>query len=220
MTKRMALIVAAAALAVWAAPTAGAVTIPHRADYCPASWYVVHVGTNGPDTYTVGVPSVAKWPCYFGAGGADHVTGSTWIDAIVGGGGADVLNGRGGADSIDGQGGNDTVSTTGAPGVLYGGNGSDTVTGGPGEQDIFGGGVCTETSYWGFGGGPSTDPCNVGDGSDHLYGMGGDDWLWESNSDQHGDGVVDYLDGGPGNDFCAAEAIDVVTGCETVERLP
>lgn len=116
---------------------------------------------------------------------------------------------------------------------LYGGPGHDLLEGHknlediPSSDDLFGGGFCRETGYYGFEKtaaregwpDPSTLPCNL-DGADVLRGGAGDDWLWESNSDLTGDGRVDTLHGGPGYDVCVAEAIDTVRECEDVRIVP
>jgi Ca2+-binding RTX toxin-like protein len=187
-------------------------------DYCPKRYYTVVSGTAGADAYTF-PESPVPWVCYFALGDADRITGSTWIDTAILGPGNDTANMRGGADSVDGNGGSDVIDGgAGGPTVLFGGYGNDTLTGGGAEDDLFGGEVCSETTYWGFTGNPSTAACGNG-GSDHLYGAGGNDWLWESNSDNTGDGSYDYLDGGAGNDYCAVESTDTAVNCETVVIL-
>jgi Ca2+-binding RTX toxin-like protein len=216
------IIVAGVLAAALLGPTPVAAGAPsHVGDYCPKRWAAIVYGTSGADTYqTVSVGG--KISCYFGLGGADRITGRHTWESIIGGAGADVIHGLGGSnggDSIDAQGGNDTVyAGDGGPAETFGGAGSDTLVGGTGEQDMFGGPVCTETSYWGFSFNASSDACSI-DGADNLSGAGGDDWLWESNSDNRADGSPDVLDGGPGNDYCAVGPEDVATNCETVAVL-
>jgi Ca2+-binding RTX toxin-like protein len=145
----------------------------------------------------------------------------------LGTGGDDVLRGGPVGGGLNGMRGDDRVLGNDGKDIAYGGRGSDFVRGGRNAahstDDLFGGGFCSETGYYGFQRtaeqkgwpDPSTIPCGV-DGPDILNGGPGRDWLWESNSDNHGDGQIDVLDGGPGFDVCVAEAEDIVVDCEDV----
>jgi Ca2+-binding RTX toxin-like protein len=130
-------------------------------------------------------------------------------------------------DTYDGQTGNDYLDGGHGNDVLYGGLGADEIHGGTGSDSIFGSDYCTETGMWGFWGLYSSDPqvaCSVGDGGDTMYGGAGNDWIWDSNSDQHADGVADYIDGGAnstnGVDTCTGGAEDTFVNCETVHVVP
>lgn len=132
-------------------------------------------------------------------------------------------NTKGGADTIRGRGGVD---------ILFGGNNADEIFAGPGADNIFGGDFCRETGYWGFQeradreGWPdlSDRECNVGPNeADRLHGGDGDDWIWESNSDNYSDGYEDLIWCGAGYDIAAVGEEDtiVVPGdCEVVHVLP
>jgi Ca2+-binding RTX toxin-like protein len=196
----------------------------HKYDWLcdPVMSWTVSSGTPTQDTY-----SGERWPsCYLGRGGSDTVDlGGRWQDRIFGGAGGDTINLGRGYDSAIGNSGHDEIYGEKQIDVLYGGSGNDLLDGGPGHDSLFGGGFCQETWYFGFL--PHSQPdslrptvaCGWG-GSDTLRGGEGDDWLWESNSDNHGDGLPDHLDGGPGYDYCAVEpGIDTWTDCEVVREL-
>jgi Ca2+-binding RTX toxin-like protein len=150
----------------------------------------------------------------FAQGGLDNVWGGNGNDLLDGGAGGDGMNGEAGTDELIGRDGHDT---------MYGGGGNDTLSAQEGPDDLFGGGFCNETDHYGFDSFPEYDVTNVpcgGGGSDVLQGGPGNDWLWESNSDQVGDNEVDQLWGGGGYDICTIEAIDTAVDCEEVHIVP
>jgi Ca2+-binding RTX toxin-like protein len=198
----------------------------------PASdWNIAH-GTISADTFTG--TNGATSDCYDGKAGNDtiNLTNAGGGNRLLGGPGNDAIHGGQGAsqqDAINAEAGDDLVWGEAGPDFgLFGGSGDDVVHGNAGRDNLFGGGWCIETTYWGFnywGGdvGDTPRPLNDcayeagDDGADVLYGDTGDDWLWESNSGTGGDDQVDYVDGGPGYDVCTVEAIDIVTDCEEVD---
>lgn len=139
----------------------------------------------------------------------------------------DLFRPRNGADyhAANGHGGDDEIFGGRSKDILYGGEGNDLVVGyqsGRGNSDdLFGGDFSCESENYGFPGWPDgTYTCEDYppgiDGADVLKGGGGKDWLWESNSDVHGDGAHDRLNGGPGFDVCVLEATDTQRNCEDV----
>ncbi len=106
---------------------------------------------------------------------------------VIAGGGNDKITGEDAIENIDGGPGND---------VLEGGLNADTITGGPGQDRIFGDDTDTSRCR-----GAYVENCI-------LYG----------NDTIHvRDGEVDTVDCGVGQDRVVADAIDVLTNCETVE---
>lgn len=140
-----------------------------------------------------------------------------------------AINALGGDDLILGFKGELNHSDSGKD-IAFGGEGNDVIKTFDNSEgntdDLFGGGFCRETGYYGFEvtageenwPDPDTLDCNI-DGADLLKAGAGDDWLWESNSDVTGDGQVDTLNGGPGSDICVAEDIDIVKNCEEVHII-
>lgn len=115
--------------------------------------------------------------------------------AFTGGGGNDTLVGGSGNDEISGANGKDKV---------YGGAGHDYCLGGAGADRVdgeAGNDICS--------GGGGNDSIFGGGGGDYLLGGAGNDSLNASDADR------DTLSGNAGNDTGAANALDVVTSCET-----
>lgn len=152
--------------------------------------------------------------------GRDDGQGKSGTDNVLAGGGPDTLDGGGYLDGMNGQNGDDSLVGGQGNDILYGGDGDDTVVGGGGHDSLFGGDFSRASDYYGFNWpGPQCEvypECEEarGDAGDTLDGGDGDDWLWESNSDHVSDDVVDYLDGGPGYDYCAYGPEDVAVNCE------
>lgn len=149
-------------------------------------------GRPGENDSVVGVETIDTG--YSGSVGGVYV-GSAGPDAfhllfadgsVSAGGGDDVVTGADGADAIDGGAGNDQLS---------GGFGPDTITGGPGQDDI--GGDRTASCFYG----PIYGSCTTGSGNDTINAV---------------DGERDTIDCGPGADVANVDAIDAVSGCETV----
>lgn len=164
--------------------------------------------------------------CWWARAGNDSFNaGNQGYNLAFGGPGSDALNGHFGNDSLNGGPNTDTLTGGTSKDYLYGGGGSDYIDGGPSgpgsSDDLFGGGFCRETGYYGFvegsgGGGNTPDlPCS-NDLGDTIKGGPGIDYIWESNSDRVGDGHVDIIDGGDHKDVCIVESIDVVSNCETI----
>lgn len=167
--------------------------------------------------------------CWWGRAGNDTFNAANQGHNIAFGWlGQDTLTGHRGNDALNGGPNDDTV--TGGPykDFLYGGGGSDLIDGGPSSpgssDDLFGGGFCRETGYYGFvegsGGGQNTpDAACSNDLGDTIRGGTGVDHIWESNSDHVGDGSIDTIDGGDHRDVCMVEPVDIVSNCETIVTI-
>jgi Ca2+-binding RTX toxin-like protein len=123
---------------------------------------------------------------YVGSDGPDTFNVIFTNGSVSALGGNDVVTGGDGPDAIDGGAGDDQLS---------GGFGNDAITGGPGRDDI-GGDRTAACAY-----GPLFGSCTIGSGNDPIYAQ---------------DGEQDTIDCGPGGDTAYVDAIDVVTGCESV----
>lgn len=92
-----------------------------------------------------------------------------------------------------------TVSAS-LPGRLDAGDGNDTVNGGPGSETVIG-----------------------GEGSDVLNGGLGLDWVYGGNGNDRidvRDGVIDFVDCGPGDDRATSDPFDLVINCEAPPATP
>ncbi|WP_116085016.1 calcium-binding protein [Tropicimonas sp. IMCC34011] len=165
-------------------------------------------------------------------GTADTLGGTDGADSIDGGKGADDIRGGAGRDSLRGGEGDDTIRGDEGDDYLDGGHGDDTLTGGAGRDSLKGGfgddhldgGAGADTMR----GGAGDDRLDGGDGNDALSGNHGDDVLdggagMDVISGGDGDDVlmgeetgstqiVDFLNGGAGNDTLVLGAGDVATG--------
>jgi Ca2+-binding RTX toxin-like protein len=174
-----------------------------------------------------------------GGAGDDTLSGSDGNDTLSGGAGDDTLSGNDGNDVVDGGPGADSVTGGADDDVLRPGLGDDgTVDGGAGNDTIdYGadGRTAGVTVTLAAGSGPDGDPAV--DGSEtvvnvenatgtafadaltgsavanRLSGGAGDDRI------EAIDGVADTVDCGEGLDSANADAIDVVTGCETLNGV-
>jgi uncharacterized repeat protein (TIGR01451 family) len=99
----------------------------------------------------------------------------------------DTMDGQEGSDEIDGGYGSDT---------LRGGADDDTIQGGPGTDTIWGEGGSDLLE-----GGPGLDTIYGGIGGDELH--GGPGQRDPETGDWTPDVAPNYLDGGPGQDFCS-----------------
>jgi Ca2+-binding RTX toxin-like protein len=108
-----------------------------------------------------------------------------------------------GSSNLVGGGGND---------VLKAGDTNDTVDGGPGD-DIVEGGLGNDTVV----GGPGKDMI-MGDSSASHCGISSCQIAFGNDTIDARDGEADQVDCGIGEDVARVDAIDTVTGCETVER--
>ena len=112
--------------------------------------------------------------------------------------------------------GNDLVSAGTGNDTILGGDGDDALTGGIGNDTIYGDSIPDGTHAAGAGtgddvifGGLGNDTLYAGGGSNQLSGQNGNDTLYSRN------GVLDFLDGGIGNDAAQVDAIDRTSGIET-----
>lgn len=103
-----------------------------------------------------------------------------------------------------GDDGNDTICIRTDDSVVWGGPGDDWISGGSSEDWLKG--QDGRDTIYGNGG---HDVLWGGAAKDHLYGGSGDDEL-------RGDTGEDELDCGPGLDFGAGEAVEVIVNCEAV----
>ncbi|MFZ1832670.1 MAG: calcium-binding protein [Pseudomonadales bacterium] len=160
--------------------------------------------------------------CFTGTAANDTLTGTVTAEAMVGGGGDDSLLGRGGDDTLRGGTGNDTLNGEDGVDMLFGGAGNDSYILGAGDivvelagegiDTVFSAASCTlgeqvenltltGSAYAMQGYGNALDNVIRGtttaagsyQGTNLLYGEGGNDVLW-------GEGQDDNLYGGDGND--------------------
>lgn len=142
-----------------------------------------------------------------GRGGSDRLNGGRGPDRVYGGPGDDTLCGGDGPDRVIGGPGNDTIYGEELDDYLIGDTGDDSILGGQGDDRVLG---------WGFSGGAYSD-----DGVDTLNGGWNNDRLEAGGADTlygytHDDELISLtpwlppslLDGGDGNDTCAAPSIN------------
>lgn len=183
------------------------------------------IGTTGDDQRSLDAGSDGL----YGGAGADTLGGGAAGDLLQGNQGADSLNGGAGADIVYGGQDNDVIDT-GATGsatdfgqgnrgddvVLGSIDGSDTLLGGQGNDLINATGVSPATfgdvtilsptgSRISLSGADDFLNGNLGDdtifgggGNDRIFGEGGNDYLQDAG------GLINYIDGGDGNDSIAA----------------
>lgn len=121
---------------------------------------------------------------------------------ITGTPGDDVLPGTPGDDVICGLGGRDVITAGAGDDTVFGGAGDDVITGGPGDDVLVGGSGADRIS-----GGAGDDTVTAGTGHDVVQGETGDDTITTVD----GPTFRDVATGGPGNDTCTADAVDVVS---------
>jgi len=173
------------------------------------------VGSNGPDTIvgTFGSDVIKTF------NGDDTVRGEGDFAGEPGGGsdliclgdGNDTADGADKSDRIQGGPGNDTLDGDNFPSpfgdFLFGNTGDDTFTGGQGP-DVIRGGSGNDMIDNGSG-------TTVNQGADDVNGNGGADTINEA-----GDGRVDTVDGGNGQDTCIVDAADKTRSCEIKTVTP
>jgi Ca2+-binding RTX toxin-like protein len=142
------------------------------------------LGSGGDDTIDC---STAAIPIFaYGGDGADKMVGGSGPDTLVGGAQKDFIAGGAGNDRLNGNGGHDRLF------------------GGPNADRLFG----YEGNDW-LEGGSSNDRLEGGNGNDSMYGVGGNDRFFAA-----GDGTIDQLFGGTGDDTAAADMADLLVGIE------
>ncbi len=151
-----------------------------------------------------------------GAGGDDHLWGTSLDDMISGRAGADVLYGQSGSDTIRGGGGNDLIygdtniavsPASDDTDLILGGAGNDTVIGGGGNDTVTGG-AGNDSLYAHAGsdivtGGAGADTINGGLDDDVLTG-GADADVFQFEADGARDTVMDFVSGTDVLDFSYA----------------
>ena len=123
---------------------------------------------------------------------AETITGGPGDDLLIGTSDPDTIYGRRGDDRIYGRGGGDTLRGNRGGDRIFGESGADTLYGGRGRDTLVG-----------------------GPGEDMFFGGRGADVIRAS-----GDGSVDEVNCGVGDDVAFVDATDVVNAdCETVYVL-
>jgi len=175
-----------------------------------------------------------------GGGGDDTVSvGSTAVNAVNGGDGDDSIMAYGpNGDPIDGGAGNDTIRYPSGPDDIRGGGGTDllvlsspapvTVSLDDAANDAGGANVHADVEHLTgaaeadtFTGSAAANVLTGGQGNDTLDGAGGADTVLGGEGDDTisaRDGAADTIDCGVGNDTATVDALDTVSGCETVLR--
>jgi Ca2+-binding RTX toxin-like protein len=145
----------------------------------------------------------------FAGAGHDEGHGGTGADGLAGGDGDDSLWGDDGSDSIWGDDGRDSLAGCEGDDAVAGGRGNDVVAGG-GGADTLDGDDGDDT----LGGDAGDDRLSGGLGADEIDGEDGDDSLFGGN-----DAVVDYLNGGEGDDALTLAAGDFGNGGEGADAF-
>lgn len=195
-----------------------------------------------PDDDTQAYPNPGQWTIQQGGPGDDHITGTDGNEFLLGYGGDDLIHGNGGTDEIEGGEGNDTLFGGDGNDLMHGDDGDDDLMGDDGDDTLYGhsgddllqGDDGDDSMVGGQGddtveGGQGDDALHGYHGDDELRGGAGEDTLFGGigNDILHGftkmgedDGVVDFLNGGEGDDTITAGANDVVTagdGADTIQ---
>lgn len=111
------------------------------------------------------------------------------------GGGNSTVAAAGGNDRVTGGSYGETIDGGAGDDRLEGGFGDDALTGGPGRDQIYGDRTGEQCGLF--------ETCTVPFGNDVIDAR---------------DGEADSVDCGPGNDRATVDALDTVSGCETVDR--
>ncbi len=147
--------------------------------------------------------------------GADYLDGGADDDELYGYGKDDVLYGGAGNDYLEGDSstvafavhGNDYLDGGDGNDHVQGDGGDDTLFGGDGDDQLFGDADDVPVEFQG------NDFLSGGAGNDYLRGYGGDDYLFG------GEGT-DLMEGGEGDDYYFADALDEIVddaGANTLE---
>jgi Ca2+-binding RTX toxin-like protein len=164
------------------------------------------------------------------------------IENLVGGAGSDALTGSAAGNILTGGPGDDTLRGAAGPDLLQGGDGSDTASydyagagvtvtldgvqndGAPGELDNVQTDVATvvATAFtYVFGGNDAVNKLTGGAGNDRVASGRGADIVDAGAGDdavQSLDGGVDSVTCGDGADGVIVDGVDVLGGCETVQK--
>jgi Ca2+-binding RTX toxin-like protein len=143
-----------------------------------------------------------------GGAGLDWIEGGAGNDWIDGGAGHDTLFGGAGQNTIQGGMGDDHLYAGNGAGLLLGGEGNDLLTGGAFDDTLFGGaGDDTLVGGWG------NDLLIGGGGGNLLMGGAGDDTLIGAiTPDQMHEGLINFLNGGDGDDVLVLGGGDFAHG--------
>lgn len=153
-----------------------------------------------------GGPGTDRLEAATASSGSSTLDGGTGPDTFVGGPGSDTVTyaGRTAAVtvSLDGAANDGELAEGDNVGAaiddVVGGSGNDTLTGADGFNILDGR--------------DGNDTIDAGAGNDVLLGGAGDDTL------RARDGFADRVECGPGTDTAVVDTLDVVGGCETVDR--
>lgn len=148
-----------------------------------------------------------------GGAGDDALNGGAGDDQLFGGAGHDLLHGDDGDDLLDGGDGNDRLEACEGNDTLLGGAGDDVLIGG-GGNDLLDGGAGQDALI----GGNDDDRLMGGSGSDTLDGLNGNDEIWGQDTTGD-DGILDFLNGGGGNDILHLGAGDYGNGGEGADQF-
>ena len=184
-----------------------------------------------------------------GDAGNDTVAGASGDDTVAGGAGNDTLNPGTGSDLVDGGPGTDLISflfnrTTGVSvtldnqrndggpddgGALDDLRNIENVTGSPFDDTLSAAGQATGVALNGadgndrLTGGNAADTLDGGSGNDALDGAGGTDTVrggTGADAISARDGISDNVDCGADPDSVVADAVDLLSGCESVSLPP
>lgn len=178
-------------------------------------------GGAGSDTLNVGSTAINR---VNGGDGNDSIMAyGINRDEVDGGDGDDLIRGVRGPDDVKGGAGTDRLEvlasapvTISLDDVANDGEGAGSANvhadveqlAGGAEADTFTGSAAAN----GLSGGQGADTLDGGGGADTILGGEGDDTISAR------DGVADTIDCGVGDDTVTVDALDAVTGCETVIR--
>ncbi|MEZ6190394.1 MAG: SdrD B-like domain-containing protein [Phycisphaerales bacterium] len=152
-----------------------------------------------------------------GGDGIDNIIGGQGNDTIDGGDGDDIIYGNAGRDIILAGDGDDEVHAGSGNDQVFGEGGNDEIYGDDGHDMLFGDNGDTRTV-----GAPGDDEIWAGHGNDLLVGQEGTDILmggWGNDVilahviGSHAATTLDYIEGGPDDDFiCASDGANTVYG--------
>ena len=149
-------------------------------------------------------------------GGDDRIIGGNstdWIDAGDGNNFVDAKNGvntiiaGNGNNEIFGGSDGDDITTSDGNDIIDAGNGNNTVNAGNGTNIVTTGNQASTIIT-----GSGNDKITGGNGKNRIESGAGDDFIVTTSN------LADYIDGGPGHDFCdAEEGENTIINCEAAD---